>query len=261
MGAENPQITHETTRETSGASAARCEATARASDSFPSRFLLAGSGSGPASHTCIKWLDASKSLDVPSGHVPRGARRRPTDVRPTGRPPSALAAADRARRQRLPGSRAGRRGSTSRRTWSPTTCGCCATADWSPPRAAASTAATATTTWIWTAARMRWPTPVPRCTRRCAGTRPADPAGRAAAVSTHRRAVRVHRQQRPLTDRRSPAAPPHRRSRDRDERREPAQARPAPEHRPRAARDVRHRHRRPAPAAPGHRGRPPRSTT
>ena len=42
---------------------------------------------------------------------------------------------------------------------------------------------------------------------------PPHPAGRTAAVATHGRAVRVHRQQRPLTDRRGPAAPPHRRPR------------------------------------------------
>ena len=96
----------------------------------------------------------------------------------------------------------------------------------------------------------------PRCTRRCARRRHHRrcPVG---GRGGRRGAVRVHRQQRPLADRRGAAAPPHRRPRRGGQRRQPAQARAAPQRRAGAARRVRHRHRRPAPPAPGHRRRPP----
>ena len=61
-------------------------------------------------------------------------------------------------------------GSASRRTSSPTTCGCYVTGGWSLPGVAASTAATATTTSTWSAAPMRWPRPAPPCTERCQET-------------------------------------------------------------------------------------------
>ena len=65
-------------------------------------------------------------------------------------------------------------------------------------------------------------------------------------------AVRVHRQQRPLADRRGLVAPPQRGGRRRgDQCRQPPQAGHASPRGPRAARGVRPRHRRPAPTAPG----------
>ena len=90
-------------------------------------------------------------------------------------------------------------GSTSPRTWSPITCGCCATAASSPPGAA-----------------LRRPRqllpPGSGPLRGCAGRQrdraapgaapardTADPAGRTAAVPKQRRAVRVHRQRRRST--------------------------------------------------------------
>src|SRR6266540_2196697 len=76
-----------------------------------------------------------------------------------------------------------------------------------------------------------------RCAHALAGTGPP------AATPPHG-AVCLHRQQRPLTDRRGPTAPPHRRPRGGDQRRKPAQTATASQHRAGAARPLWHRHRR-----------------
>ena len=169
---------------------------------------------------------------VPSGQLADAA-----GVRPAGRPPAALAAADRARRQRLPGPRAGDAGRPA------------AEPGLLPPAAAARR-------WAGHrhAQQLRRPgqllPPGSGPLRGCAGrdrrrAAPGAARGRRTtgrpARSTSRprrigRAVRVHGQQRPLTDRRGTAAPPHRRPRDRDQRRQPTRTPPAPQHGAGAAR-------------------------
>ena len=196
------QKTHETTRETSGGPAARCEATAR--PRAPSTPAALASGTGADSEYASRRQDASTGLmhriqfDVRSCHVaPRGTsspRRRSSGWPPT----PALAAAGRARRQRLPGSRAGGTGRPA------------AEPGLLPPAAAARRR-----TGHRHAQQLRRPRqllppgsgPLRGCAdrqrgRAAPGAAPArdtaDPAGRTAAVPAHRRAVRVHRQQRPL---------------------------------------------------------------
>ena len=168
------------------------------------------------------------SLMYPSGYGVLEPSR--PGVRAPGRPPAALAAADRTRRQRLPGPRAGDAGRRA-----------------AEPGLLPSAAAARRRAGHRHAQQLRRPRqllpPGPGPLRAGAGRHRRRPAPGAAPradataparcrrSAPRRRAVRVHRQQRPLTDRRGPAAPPRRRAGGGGQRRQPTQSPPAPQRR------------------------------
>ena len=203
----------------------------------------------PAASKIVNQMELThqRRLMYRTGRAVLGSSRRPSaGLRPAGRPPAALAAADRTRRQRLPGPRTGDAGRPATEP------------GLLPPAAAARRwAGHRHPQQLRRPGQLLPPGPGPLrggADRQRRGAAPGaaprrrttGPPGRTAVAARSRRTVRVHRQQRPLTDRRGTAAPPHCRPRHRDQCRQPAQAPPAPQRRPGAARDVRHRRLRPA---------------